>query len=229
VSGFDRTTTENNHVVSGSPAARLRVFKAWLENRTALSSLPAMKRSLGAKTLVYPTPVFVVGTYDPSGKANVMTASWAGICCSQPPCVAVSLRRATRTHGNITARKAFTISIPSEKYVKYADYIGMVSGRDTDKFAKTALTPVKGDFVDAPYVKEFPLILECKLAHTFDLGIHTQFVGEIVDVKADEVVLGNDELPDIKKLNPIMFAPGAQAYYGIGGFLGQAFSVGEKL
>ena len=51
-----------------------------------------MKKSLGAKTLVYPTPVFVVGTYDPNGKPNVMTASWGGICCSQPPCVAVSLR-----------------------------------------------------------------------------------------------------------------------------------------
>jgi len=188
-----------------------------------------MKKSLGAKTLVYPTPVFVVGTYNSNGKANVMTASWAGICCSQPPCVAVSLRRATHTHGNITARKAFTISIPSEKYIKYVDYIGLVSGRDTDKFAKTTLTPVKGDFVDAPYVKEFPLILECKLAHTFELGVHTQFVGEIVDVKADEAVLGNDGLPDIKKLNPITFAPGAQAYYGLGGILGQAFSVGEKL
>jgi flavin reductase (DIM6/NTAB) family NADH-FMN oxidoreductase RutF len=188
-----------------------------------------MRRSLGSKTLAYPTPVFVVGTYNPNGKPNVMTASWAGICCSQPPCVAVSLRRATHTHGNITARRAFTISIPSEKYVVCVDYLGLVSGRDTDKFAKTTLTPVKADFVDAPYVKEFPLILECKLAHTFELGVHTQFVGEIVDVKADEAVLGNDGLPDIKKLKPITFAPGAQAYYGIGAFIGQAFSAGEKL
>ena len=76
-----------------------------------------MKKSLGAKTLVYPTPVFVVGTYDANGKPNVMTASWGGICCSQPPCVAVSLRKATATYGNIVARKAFTISIPSETYV----------------------------------------------------------------------------------------------------------------
>ena len=84
--------------------------------------MPSMKNSLGAKTLVYPTPVFVVGTYDKEGKPNVMTASWGGICCSQPPCVAVSLRKATYTHGNILARKAFTISIPSESHVQQADY-----------------------------------------------------------------------------------------------------------
>jgi len=52
-----------------------------------------MKKSIGAKTLVYPTPVFVVGTYDKDGKPNVMTAAWGGICCSNPPCVAVSLRK----------------------------------------------------------------------------------------------------------------------------------------
>jgi len=86
-----------------------------------------MKKSLGAKTLVYPTPVFVVGTYDAQGKPNVMTASWGGICCSRPPCVAVSLRKATYTYGNIVQRKAFTISIPSEAHVQAADHFGLVS------------------------------------------------------------------------------------------------------
>jgi flavin reductase (DIM6/NTAB) family NADH-FMN oxidoreductase RutF len=186
-----------------------------------------MKQSLGAKTLVYPTPVFVVGTYDQNGKPNVMTAAWGGICCSKPPCVAVSLRKATYTHGNIIARKAFTISIPSEDHVKQADYFGVVSGRDTDKFAATGLTPVKSDLVDAPYVKEFPLIVECRLAHVFELGLHTQFVGEVVDVKADESVMSGDKLVDIKKVRPFSFAPDTQGYYGIGNFLDQAFSIGK--
>ena len=57
-----------------------------------------MKKSFGARTLVFPTPVWVVGTYDPAGKPNVMTAAWGGICCSSPPCVAVSLRKATYTY-----------------------------------------------------------------------------------------------------------------------------------
>jgi flavin reductase (DIM6/NTAB) family NADH-FMN oxidoreductase RutF len=188
-----------------------------------------MKQSLGAKTLVYPTPVFVIGTYDKNGKPNVMTASWAGICCSQPPCVAVSLRKATFTHGNIVERKAFTISIPSEDHVKQADYFGLVSGRSTDKFAATGLTPVKSELVDAPYVKEFPLIVECRLAHVFELGLHTQFVGEVLDVKAEDAVMDGSRFVDIKKVKPLVFAPDTQDYYGIGNFIGKAFSVGKSV
>ena len=188
-----------------------------------------MKKSLGANTLVYPTPVFVVGTYDEDGKPNVMTAAWCGICCSQPPCVAVSLRRATSTHGNIVARKAFTISIPSEEHVKQADYFGLVSGRNVDKFAKSGLTPEKSICVDAPYVKEFPLIVECRLVHTFELGLHTELVGEVVDVKAEESVMAGGGLVDMKKLKPLAFAPDSRGYYGISKFIGKAFSIGEKV
>ncbi len=35
-----------------------------------------MKKSLGAKAIVYPAPAFVVGTYDRQGKPNVMTVAW---------------------------------------------------------------------------------------------------------------------------------------------------------
>ena len=191
--------------------------------------LSSMKKSLGAKTLVYPAPVFVVGTYDKEGKPNLMTASWGGICCSQPPCVAVSLRKATYTHGNLLARKAFTISIPSQDYVRQTDYIGLVSGRDVDKFKATKLTPVKSDVVDAPYVQEFPLVVECRLAHVFELGLHTQFVGEVLDVKAEDSVMDKGGLLEITKVKPLVFAPDAQAYYGIGQFVGQAFSVGHGI
>jgi flavin reductase (DIM6/NTAB) family NADH-FMN oxidoreductase RutF len=186
-----------------------------------------MKKSLGAKTLVYPTPVFVVGTYDANGKPNLMTASWGGICCSQPPCVAVSLRKATYSYGNIVARKAFTISIPSEEQVKEADYIGLVSGRNVDKFAETRLTAVRSELVDAPSVQEFAMVLECKLAHTFELGLHTQFVGEIMDVKVESDAVGSSGLADIKKIRPLVFTPDTQSYYGIGNLIGRAFSIGQ--
>lgn len=188
-----------------------------------------MKRSLGAKTIVYPTPVFVVGTYDKGGRPNIMTAAWGGICCSKPPCVAVSLRKATYTYGNILEQQAFTISIPSEDHAKLADYCGLVSGKGHDKFADTGLTPVKSDLVNAPYVKEFPLILECKVLDTFEIGLHTQFIGEIMDVKADEDVLGEKELPEIEKVKPILFAPENLDYYGVGQYLGKAFSIGKQV
>jgi len=188
-----------------------------------------MKRSLGPKTILYPTPVLVVGTYDDKDAADAATVAWGGICCSVPPCVAISLRKATYSHGNIVKRKAFTVNVPSERYVKEADYFGMASGRNTDKFAAAGLTPVRADGIDAPYVKEFPLILECRLVHTFELGLHTQFVGEIIDVKADEEVLDPSGVPDLSKLLPITFAPESHAYFALGRFLGKAFSIGKNL
>jgi flavin reductase (DIM6/NTAB) family NADH-FMN oxidoreductase RutF len=188
-----------------------------------------MKTSLGALTLLYPTPVLVVGTYDSAGKANVMTASWGGICCSRPPCVAVSLRKATQTYTNLLGRKAFTLSLPSEKHLQQIDYFGLVSGRETDKLAVAGLTAGRSEKVDAPYVSEFPLVLECRLAHTLELGLHTQFIGEIVDVKADPAVVTPARTVDVEKLRPLVFAPDSQAYYGIGAALGKAFAVGQPL
>src|SRR5512143_655865 len=122
-----------------------------------------MKKSMGPKIVVGATQVWVVGTYDSHGKPNVMTAAWGGVCCSQPPCVAVSLRKATYTYGNIRERKAFTVNVPSADYAKQTDYVGIYSGKSTDKLSAAKLTPVRSDLVDAPYVGEFPLILECKL------------------------------------------------------------------
>ena len=188
-----------------------------------------MKKSIGAKTIVYPTPVFVVGTYDKMGQPNVMTAAWGGICCSNPPCVTVSLRKARYTYGNIMEQKAYTISIPPQNYVKEADYFGIVSGRNTDKFAAAGLTPVRSDLVNAPYVKEFPLVLECKLLHTFEIGSHTQFIGEIIDVKVDESVLGEKGQPDVEKIRPVIFAPESNGYYEVGKYLGKAFSIGKAV
>ena len=187
-----------------------------------------MKKSIGAKTVVYPTPVFVVGSYDAHGNPNVMTAAWAGICNSQPPCLAVSLRESRYSYGSIVERKAFTVSIPAEEHAAAADYFGIVSGRKADKFAVTGLTPVRGEFVDAPYVGEFPFALECRLLDSVEIGTHVQFIGEIVDIKADESVLDEKGNLDIEKVRPILFAPGNTAYYGVGELVGPAFSIGKE-
>ena len=188
-----------------------------------------MKRSLGAKTLALPTPVWVVGTYDAEGKANGMTAAWGGICCSKPPCVCVSLREATYSYGAILERKAFTVNVPSAEQVRIADYFGIASGRDVDKFAVAGLTEVRAEHVDAPLVDDFPLNLECTLIHTLKIGLHTLFVGEILDVKADESILNVNGRPSIEKLNPPIFSTGEASYFDIGKALGPAFTIGEKL
>lgn len=187
-----------------------------------------MKKSLGAKTLATPTPTWVVGSYDAQGKPNIMTIAWGGICCSQPPCVTVSLRKATCTYACIMERKAYTVSIPSVEQVKEADYCGIATGRNTDKFVDLGLTPVRSELVDAPYVGEFPVVIECKLLRAIEIGLHTQFVGEIMDIKADEAVLNAEGMLDIRKLNPLIYNPGQSSYFTIGEFAGKAFSVGKK-
>lgn len=186
-----------------------------------------MKQSLGAKTLAQPTPIWVVGSFDAAGAANMMTAAWGGICCSKPPCLTVSLRAERHSYAAILARKAFTVSVPSQRHVAEADYVGMVSGSVADKFAVTGLTATRSSLVDAPYVEEFPLVIECRLLQTVELGAHTQFIGEILDVKADVDVLDADGHIDLERLLPIIFAPGSSKYFGVGPCVAQAFSVGK--
>jgi len=188
-----------------------------------------MKQSLGAKALLFPTPVLMVGTYDQAGKPNLMNAAWGGICCSDPPCVTVSLRKARHSYDSIVERKAFTVGIASEAKMMEADYVGISSGSDTDKFAVAGLTHVRSNLVDAPYAEEFPIVLECRLLHTLEIGIHTQFIGEIVDVKADPATLSEDGLPDILKIKPLIYDTAHKGYHAIGPLLGKAFSIGKKL
>jgi len=187
-----------------------------------------VKKSLGAKILVGATPVWVIGTYDRVGKPNIMTAAWSGVCCSDPPCLGVSLRKATYSYEGILVRKAFTVNIPSVQYAKETDFVGIASGRDEDKWQATGLTPVQGDFVDAPYIAQFSLVIECKLLHAIELGLHTRFIGEILDVKADESVLDDEGMPNMEKLNPILYVPGNRSYHGLGGYLGKGHSIGAQ-
>ncbi len=187
-----------------------------------------MKRSLGARTVLLPAPVLVVGTYDADGRPNVMTVAWGGMCCSKPPCVDIALRKATHTYQSILDRKAFTVHVTPEKFLTEADYFGIASGRDIDKYAVTGLTPVRSDVVDAPYIKEFPFVLECKLLTYTDLGLHTQFIGEILDVKIDEDMLDDTMKPSIEKIRPVVLTPEIREYYGFGAKLGNAFVMGKK-
>lgn len=188
-----------------------------------------MKKSLGAAIHAMPAPVWVVGSYGKNGEPNIMTAAWGGVCCSSPPCVAVSLRKSRLTYDNILENKSFTINIPSKQYAVEADYVGNVSGKNSDKFTVTGLTPVKGDIVNAPYVKEFPLVIECTLLQVVDIGVHTQFIGEIVDVKVDEEVLGEKGVIEIDRVNPIILNASSGKYYTHGEYLGQAHDLGMKL
>lgn len=188
-----------------------------------------MLTSLGSLPFCLPAPVLLVGSYDAEGHPNVMTAVAGGLCASQPPCLGISLRRGGHTHACLAGRGAFTVGIPSRQLAARADFVGLVSGRAGDKFAAAGLTPLAGEHVDAPYVAECPVVLELVLRHSLELGSHTLFVGEIMDVKVEAGCLRPDGLPDPARIDALCFAPLANEYYATGDFVARAHAVGKTL
>jgi flavin reductase (DIM6/NTAB) family NADH-FMN oxidoreductase RutF len=189
------------------------------------------KKNLGAYTFLYPTPLVLCGTYDSDGRPNLATLAWAGLCCSEPPAVQISVRKQRHTYAAILEKREFTVNIPSTKLAKEADFCGMASGRSVNKFERALLTPKHGEFVDAPIVDEFPVCLECRLLHRLEIGSHDLFVGEILASWVREECLGEDGQPDPIKISPIAFTPmkdGAR-YYALGSPAGNAFDIGKPL
>ena len=188
-----------------------------------------MKKSLGQQPLALPSPVWVVGSYGANEQPNIMVVAWGGICCTDPPCVAISIKKTRSTYANIIERNSFTINVPSKYFLVETDYLGIVSGLTTDKFSTSGLTAVKSNVVDAPYVQEFPLVIECKLLHALNIGLHTQFIGLIMDVKADEDVIGANGFPIAGKIDPLISSSSEKAYYSLGEYLDQAYLPGGVL
>ncbi len=186
-------------------------------------------RSMKACPFLLPTPILLVGTYDRFGRPNIMPASWGGICASQPPSLAVSIRKTRWTHAAIQERNAFTVSIPNAEMIAQVDFAGLHSGEKLDKFSALGWTAVTAEHVDAPYVGECPLVLELVLSQTIEIGSHTQYIGEIMDTKIDEGCLMYTGIPDVQSLNPCFYAPLAQEYWSLGSFIARAHSVGHTV
>lgn len=186
-----------------------------------------MKKSLGPRPMAFPLPAFLVGTYDENGKPNIMTAAWGGVAASEPPCLSVSIQPPRWTHEAIVKNQAFTVSIPDSKLAAATDFAGLVSGRKHDKFKEAGLTAVKSELVNAPYVAECPVIIECELYKSLEVGSHTLFIGRIIDVKADQSISFEHERLDMAKVDPIVFNTRGD-YHQVGPSLGPAFNIGKK-
>jgi flavin reductase (DIM6/NTAB) family NADH-FMN oxidoreductase RutF len=188
-----------------------------------------MKKNLGASTLVFPAPVFIVGTYNEDGTPNAMNAAWGGPCASNPPAVSVSIRKERKTYENILNKKAFTIGMADEAHMAEADYFGLVSGNNVKKFENVNMTVVKAENVDAPYIAEFPVSLECRVLQMSEIGEHVHIIGEIVNVIADEAVLDAKGHIDIEKAKFIAYDAAANNYVEASHVTGKAFSAGIPL
>ena len=185
-----------------------------------------MRKNFGPKTMCYPMPVYIIATYNADGTPNAMNAAWGGI--SEEKEISICIDSAHKTAENLVARKAFTVSMATAKYVAACDYVGIVSGnKEPDKFAKAGFHATKSEYVDAPLIDELPMALECKVI-SYDEET-CRLVGEIVNVCADESVLDENGKVDVSKLQPITYDSMNHHYLTLGEKVGQAFHDGMAL
>ena len=185
-----------------------------------------MRKNLKPKAYIYPLPVLIIGTYDESGTPNAMNAAWGTVCDTAQ--VSICLSATHKTVKNLLKTKAFTVAIADIKNVILADYVGVVSGNnEPNKLAKTGWTITKSDFVNAPIIEEFPLVLECKL---ISYDTQTEIcIGEVVNVSVDDSILDKKGKIDLTKFKPICYDTDGHGYYTLGEKVGQAFFDGLKL
>lgn len=176
----------------------------------------------GAKPLMLPMPVLIIGTYDKDGVPNAMNAAWGMISDFQEISISLSEHKTTE---NFAVTGAFTVSMATEDTVIPCDYVGVESASKVpNKFEKAGFHATKSSKVNAPLIDELPMALECKVK-CFEDGI---LIGEIVNVTADESVITDGKI-DIKKLKPIAYDPTNNTYVTLGDVVGKAFSDGLQL
>ena len=183
-----------------------------------------MKRALGPGSYLFPMPVLVIGSYNPDGRANAMTAAWGGIYDTQK--IGVCLSADHRTTANILERRAFTVSMATADTVAKADYVGIVSGNDVpDKLERCGVRPVKAEACGAPVFEELPMALECEL-ESYDTG-SGWMVGRILNVAADESVLGENGKVDAARLRPVTYDSPGHGYVVLGEKVADAYEAGN--
>ncbi len=140
-------------------------------------------------TLLNPAPVVMVTCADRNGKPNIITIAWTGTINSDPPMVSISVRPERHSHGLITARRQFVINLVTRKLVRAADFCGVKSGREIDKFKSAKLTPAPASVVSVPLIEESPVNIECVVSDIIHLGSHDIFLARIVAVNVDEKLI----------------------------------------
>ena len=180
-----------------------------------------MKKNLG-KTVFFPMPVLIIGTYDQNGVANAMNAAWGGRYDADKVVIALSKHKTTE---NLEKTGAFTVAFATKKTLVASDYFGIVSGKDEDKISKAGFHAVKSQTVNAPVFEEYPVTLECKVSSWKDEVL----VGEVVNVIVDDAYLDKDGNIDTQKCEFISYDGTNKTYRVLGDVAGFAFKDGNKL
>ena len=185
-------------------------------------------KSFGSKPWILPQPVLIIGTYDKDGKPNAMNAAWGGQWDMHEIMISLSSHQTT---DNLAVNPEFTVTFATAKTLVAADYVGLVSGRNTpDKMEKTGWTIEKAPNVNAPVFREFPMTLECRVKQKIDESKTGYYlVAEIVNILCDEQYLGEDGNPDVKSMGLITYDPVPYNYISLGQAVGKAFADGKQL
>lgn len=169
-------------------------------------------------TMVYPAPAVLVSCGTDRSSSNLITVAWTGTICTNPPMLSISIRPERHSYELIRRDMQFTVNLTTAAMAQATDWCGVRSGRDYDKWTKTGLTPVPGVNNRCFYVKESPLVIECRVKQEIDLGSHHMFIADVLSILADEQFIA----PDTGAFD--MAAAGLMAYVH-GGY----YSLGEKL
>ena len=165
--------------------------------------------------MIYPLPAIMVSCGATPDEYNVFTASWVGTICSDPAMCFVSIRQSRHSHEIIKRNMAFTLNLTNEDLARATDWCGVRSGRDYNKFAEMNLTPAKGIKVDAPYINEAPVSIECRVKQIVHLGSHDMFIADVMNVLADKRFIDPQTGEfDLKKANLIAYSHGE--YFKLG-------------
>jgi flavin reductase (DIM6/NTAB) family NADH-FMN oxidoreductase RutF len=182
-----------------------------------------MEKILVGKTSVGATPVVIAGALV-KGKPNYLTLGNYGTICPSPATVYISIKKARYTNAGIKESGYFSVNIPSKKLVKKTDYVGLVSGKDTDK--SDVFSAFYGIVDKAPMIGECPVNILCKLINTIDMPTGEVFIGEIVETYVNKECMTNGA-SDLKKINPLLLGGGS--YWELGNKAGSAFRAGKAL
>lgn len=185
-------------------------------------------KSFGSKPWVLPQPVLIIGTYDKEGKANAMNAAWGGQWDMHEIMISLGSHQTT---DNLSVNSEFTVAFATTETLVAADYVGIVSGRNTpDKMERTGWTIEKAPNVNAPLFRELPMTLECKVKEKIDESETGYYlVAEIVNILCDEKYLAEDGQPDVERMNIITYDPVHHSDIQLGKTVGKAFSDGKQL
>lgn len=184
------------------------------------------KMKLGNKNHLYPSPIILVGA-SVNGRPNYLPVSYCTIANRVPAMLAISLNKSHYTCTGIKETGTFSINIPSVEMVAKTDYCGLVSGNDVDK--STLFHTFYGILENTPMIQECPINIECQVLHELDLeGSNRMIIGKVIESYAEERFLTNN-LPDLKKINPIILSMYENNYYNVGEPIGKAWNIGKSV